>query len=230
MSIIVRNLSEQIFDVVREQIVAGKLPLDRAIRQDALASELGVSKIPLREALARLEQEGLLVSQANRGFFVRPMCAEDAEEIFALRLAIEPGAVAAAALAANAEDQQEARDALAQLDEAASAHLDDVARRNRIFHMALVRPSHRVLTTHLIERLQVLAERYVLKHLEPAGREDRAHLEHEVLLDAWISRDADHARSLAAAHIQATLADLRRQLRGDEGSGASPSFKHGDKI
>jgi DNA-binding FadR family transcriptional regulator len=43
------------------------------IRQDALAAELRVSKIPLREALARLEQDGLVVSYANRGFFVRPM-------------------------------------------------------------------------------------------------------------------------------------------------------------
>lgn len=216
MNIVVRTLSEQIFDVVRERIVAGKLPQNRAIRQDALANELGISKIPLREALARLEQEGLLINHANRGFFVRPMGAEDAEEIFALRLAIEPSAVAAAALAADAADQQAARDALSELDEAANAHLDDVARRNRIFHMALVRPSHRLLTIQLIERLQILAERYVLKHLEPAGREHRAHLEHEVLLNAWTSRDADHARSLAAAHIQATRADLRRQLRTEE--------------
>jgi len=214
MSIVVRTLSEQIFAVVREQIVSGKLPVDRPIRQDALANELGVSKIPLREALARLEQEGLLVSQANRGFFVRAMSADDAEEIFALRLAIEPNAVAAAALAATAADQEAARAALAELDEAATAHLDDVAGRNRVFHMALVRPGHQLLTTQLVERLQVLSERYVLKHLEPAGREDRAHLEHEVLLDAWISRDADRARSLAAAHIAGTLADLRRQLAG----------------
>ena len=96
MSLIVRTLSEQIFTVVRERIVTGKLPADQPIRQDALAGELGVSKIPLREALARLEQEGLLISHANRGFFVRPMSAQDAEEIFALRLAIEPKAVAAA--------------------------------------------------------------------------------------------------------------------------------------
>lgn len=214
MSIVVRTLSEQIFAVVREQIVSGKLPVDRPIRQDALANELGVSKIPLREALARLEQEGLLISQANRGFFVRPMSADDAEEIFALRLAIEPNAVASAALAATEADQQAARAALAELDEAATAHLDDVAGRNRVFHMALVRPGHQLLTTQLVERLQVLSERYVLKHLEPAGREDRAHLEHEVLLDAWISRDADRARSLAATHIAGTLADLRRQLDG----------------
>lgn len=212
MSIVVRTLSEQIFTIVREQIVSGKLPVEQPIRQDALANELGVSKIPLREALARLEQEGLLVSQANRGFFVRAMSADEAEEIFALRLAIEPEAVAAAALAATTEEQDAARDALAALDEAAAGRLDDVAARNRDFHTALVRPAKRLLTLQLVERLQVMSERYVHKHLEPAGREDRAHLEHQVLLDTWLARDADRARALAAAHIEGTLSDLRRQL------------------
>jgi DNA-binding GntR family transcriptional regulator len=212
MSIVVRTLSEQIFTIVRDQIVSGKLPVDQAIRQDALAHELGVSKIPLREALARLEQEGLLISQANRGYFVRAMAAEEAEEIFALRLAIEPDAVARAAMAASEVEQQAARDALVALDEAAAGDLTDVGARNRDFHTALVRPGRKLLTIQLVERLQILAERYVHKHLEPAGREDRAHLEHHVLLDSWIARDADRARALAASHIEGTLADLRRQL------------------
>ncbi|WP_242097159.1 GntR family transcriptional regulator [Sphingomonas sp. CROZ-RG-20F-R02-07] len=214
MSIVVRTLSDQIFTIVRERIVSGKLLTDQPIRQDALANELGVSKIPLREALGRLEHEGLLFNHANRGYFVRPMSAEEAEEIFALRLSIEPEAVAMAAVAATDEERQAARDALTALDIAAADHLDHVAARNRDFHMALVRPGHRLLTTQLIERLQVLSERYVQKHLEPAGREHRAHAEHQVLLDAWIAADGARAKQLASAHIQATLEDLRRQLRG----------------
>ncbi|WP_066725760.1 GntR family transcriptional regulator [Sphingomonas pituitosa] len=214
MSIVVRTLSEQIFTIVREQIVSGKLPVDQAIRQDALANQLGVSKIPLREALARLEQEGLLVGQANRGYFVRAMSSGEAEEIFALRLAIEPDAVAAGALSATDADRAAARDGLAALDLAAAEHLDEVAARNREFHIALVRPGGRLLTTQLVERLQILAERYVHKHLEPAGREDRAHLEHAELMTAWESGDADRARALARAHIEGTLTDLRRQLNG----------------
>lgn len=214
MSIVVRTLSEQIFTIVREQIVSGKLPVDQAIRQDALANQLGVSKIPLREALARLEQEGLLVGQANRGYFVRAMSSGEAEEIYALRLAIEPDAVAAAAEAATDADRAAAREALAALDVAAAEHLDEVAARNRDFHMALVRPGGRLLTTQLVERLQILSERYVHKHLEPAGREDRAHLEHADLIDAWEKGDGSRARDLARAHIEGTLADLRRQLNG----------------
>ena len=212
MSLVVRTLADRIFDVVRDKIVAGSLTADMPIRQDALAAELGVSKIPLREALARLEQENLLISHANRGYFVRPLSAHEAEEIYALRLAIEPATMGMASLAANDEERAAAIAAMAALDDAANGNLELVALRNREFHMALTRPSRRVLTMQLIERLQMLSERYTCAHLKPAGRGDRAHLEHTTLLKTWLSRNSKRAEELAAAHIEGTFADLRRQL------------------
>src|SRR3546814_17927289 len=116
MSIVVRTLSEQVFEVIRERIVTGRLPHDVAIRQDALAAELGVSKIPLREALARLEQEGLLTSQATRGYFVRRMTAGEADELFALRLAIEPRAPGFVSTVSEAEERAAGQRALHELD------------------------------------------------------------------------------------------------------------------
>ena len=218
MSIVVRTLSEQVFEIIRERIITGVLPREVPIRQDALANELGVSKIPLREALARLEQEGLLTSQANRGYFVRPMSAAEAEEIFELRLVLEPPAAARAAERADDEDRAATIAAFEALDSAASNNLASVASCNRSFHTALVRPSGRLLTTQLVERLTVLSERYVIAHLEPAGREDRAHLEHRDLLDAWLAGDGPTVERLLSAHIQATLDDLRAEF-GSELSG-----------
>lgn len=212
MSLVVRTLSERVFEVVREQIVTGRLPEDAPIRQDALANDLGVSKIPLREALARLEQEGLLTSQANRGYVVRPMSSDEADEIYALRLMIEPAAAAAAALRANDAQRAQAIDAFEKLDSAANHDLAAVAIRNREFHTALVRPGGRLLTTQMIERLAILAERYVVAHLKPAGRDARAHLEHRGLLEAWLSRDEVALHDLLTAHIRGTLDDLRKQF------------------
>ncbi len=76
--IVLRNLPDQLADLLRERILAGQAEPGRPVRQDALAAELGVSKIPLREAMARLEQEGLLRSETNRGYFVRPLSAAEA--------------------------------------------------------------------------------------------------------------------------------------------------------
>lgn len=210
--IVVRTLSDQLFSVVRDRIVTGVLNEDVPIRQDALAMELGVSKIPLREALARLEQEGLLVSQANRGYSVCPLSADHADEIYALRLAVEPAAAVRAAQVATETDQAVALDAFHALDKAAHGNLAEVAVCNRAFHVALVRPGGGLLTTQLIERLAFLAERYVIRHLEPAGRDARAHLEHRHLIDAWLARDATALQSLLHGHIEGTLHDLRRQF------------------
>jgi DNA-binding GntR family transcriptional regulator len=185
---------------------------DQPIRQDALAKELGVSKIPLREALARLEQEGLVQSHANRGFFVSPLSAEEAEEVYALRLKLEPDAMASAALAATDEERDLATTTLDQLYDVTHEFGDGVGAFNRAIHRALYAPCHMPVTVHILDRLQVLSERYVRKHLEPLGRDERANREHREMLDIWMRRDAERIRALAHAHISQTLDDLRQQL------------------
>ena len=212
MAMIVRTLSERVFEIVRERIVIGALSGNAPIKQDVLAAELGVSKIPIREALARLEQEGLLFSQATRGYFVEPMSAAQVDEIYALRLLVEPRAAADAAALADDAERAAAIAAFERLDRAAGGNLADVAVCNREFHTALVRPGGKLLTTQLIERLSILAERYVVAHLEPAGRDARAHLEHQALLDAWLGQDAPRFERLLTGHLQATLDDLRQQF------------------
>lgn len=216
MSIVVRNLAEQLVDVVRDRILTGVVAPDRPIRQDALASDLGVSKIPLREALARLEQEGLLVSQANRGFTVRRLSASEAEEVYALRLKLEPEMTALAARNAGAADRARACEWLDQVDTMTNPMGDGVGAANRAFHLALLRPANQPVTFTILERLHVLSERYVRKHLEPLGRNERATDEHRELLDAWMARDERRVAAVVLIHIGKTLDDLRLQLIADE--------------
>lgn len=207
-----RNLPDQLTEIVRERILSGAAAPDTPLRQDGLAAELGVSKIPLREAMARLEQEGLLRSETNRGYFVRGLDAAEAEEIFALRLQLEPAAAAKGALRATAAEQEVARIALATLDAALRSQAPDVGMRNRAFHLALVRPAGRAVTQEIVERLHILSERYVRIHLEPQGRDARATAEHHALLDTWLARDGAAVATLLEDHIGQTRDDLARQL------------------
>jgi DNA-binding GntR family transcriptional regulator len=216
MTIVVKTLSDQVFQIVREQIITGQLRDDMPIRQDALANQLGVSKIPLREALARLEQDGLITSQANRGYVVRPMSTTELDEIYDLRLKIEPDAAAYASTVATNEDRAAVIDAFQRLDRAAATELGQVAIRNREFHTALVQPGGRELTTQLVQRLMIFAERYVVAHLQPAGRDARAHHEHHELLEAWLGRDAKTVKKVLTEHIRGTADDLRAQLASQE--------------
>lgn len=212
MSIVSRSLSDQAFEVIRERILSGEIPALAPIRQEALAEDLGISKIPLREALTRLEQSGLLRSLPNRGFFVPALSALEAEEVFALRLKLEPDAAADACLEADDAQRAAARAALAALEAVDGGDKAALATCNRGFHLLLVQSTRHQVTAQLVERLHLLADRYVHKHLEPEGRYRRADDEHQRLLDAWLARDPARVRALLAAHLQLTLDDLRLQL------------------
>lgn len=201
-----------VIDQVRDRILSGAVGAGQPVRQDALAGELGVSKIPLREALARLEQEGLVRAEANRGFFVRSLSAAEAEEVYALRLSLEPDAAAAGAVAAGDADREAARTALSALEDAIDHHSGSVGALNRAFHLALIRPAGREVTADILGRLHVVSERYVRIHLEPHGRDERANEEHRHLLERWLARDALAVAALTRDHLGRTLADLRRQL------------------
>src|SRR3546814_16260431 len=89
MTLVIQTLSDQLVNLVRDRILSGRVPANSPIRQDALAKELGISKIPLREALARLELEGLVQLHVNRGFFVRRINTDEGAEVYAPMLSNE---------------------------------------------------------------------------------------------------------------------------------------------
>lgn len=210
--LVVRNLSDQLVDLVRDRILNETVPTAGPIRQDALAAELGVSKIPLREALTRLEQEGLLHSRVNHGYFVNPLRASEAEEVFSLRSKLEPALAARAAKRASDEERAYAVQAHDALERATAGRGEGVGALNRAFHIALIRPAGQPITTTLLERLHVVGERYVRKHLEPLGRDQRAHDEHQAILAHWLAGDGKGVASAIQTHIRKTLVDLRRQF------------------
>jgi DNA-binding GntR family transcriptional regulator len=140
------------------------------------------------------------------------MTLAELEDIYALRLKIEPDAVATAAGLATPEEREAAIEALARFKrEAASRNVSGGA-HNRAFHLSLVRPCRQNVTIDILERLHVLSDRYVCKHLEPLGRNARADAEHDGLLDSWLANDSKRLKRLAYMHIANTLEDLRQQL------------------
>ncbi|WP_428374319.1 GntR family transcriptional regulator [Lichenicoccus sp.] len=208
----VRTLGDRIHDLMRDRILSGNLVGGEPIRQDTIAAELGISKIPLREALTRLEQNGLVSSHANRGYVVSLLSAEEAEEVFALRLKLEPDAVVRGSRHAVSADHKMAEAALLELEARIRAGSLEQGTYNRLFHMTLIQPRAGRLTVSLIERLNIIADRYVRLHLKPDGRKSRANAEHREILACWIGRDLRRLDALVQSHIRNTLNDLRRQL------------------
>lgn len=210
---LIRSISGQITAHIREKIVNGVYPPGAPLLQDAIAAELGVSKIPVREALVQLRAEGLVDVFAHRGFQVRPLSAAEVDEVFRLRLQIEPQAVAEGSLRAEACDRDAAQLALDQLNETlGNGELHDSGDLNHTFHLALIVPRLQPITAEMLNRLHTLSQRYIRMHLLPRGRVTRANLEHTALHEAWVAGETAEVRRLTQAHIADTREDLAELL------------------
>jgi DNA-binding GntR family transcriptional regulator len=220
---IVQSMTSQLIVRFRERILAGTYAPGSALRQDILASEFGTSKIPVREALVQLQSEGLIDIFPNRGFQVRPLAASELDEIFSLRLQIEPMAVARGAKLATVSDHAAAREALDQLDDALAAEeFSSSGQLNRKFHLLLIVPRLQPVAADILGRLHTLAQRYVQAHLGPKGRVKRAVREHAALLRVWRAGDMKQARALIQSHIESTRDDLTRVAAGRGSTGPAP--------
>jgi DNA-binding GntR family transcriptional regulator len=211
---LVQSMTSQLIVRFRDRILSGTYAPGSALRQDSLAAEFGTSKIPVREALVQLQSEGLVDIFPNRGFQVRPLAGAELDEVFRLRLQIEPTAVALGAKLACAADHQAAQSALEQLNEATAAgEFASSGRLNRAFHLLLIVPRVQPVAAEILSRLHTLAQRYVQAHLRPEGRAKRATREHAALLKAWRLGKSKEARALMHSHIKSTREDLKGRLR-----------------
>jgi DNA-binding GntR family transcriptional regulator len=212
---LVQSMSSRLIVRFRDRILAGTYAPGTALRQDVLASEFGTSKIPVREALVQLQSDGLVTIFPNRGFQVRPLAAAELDEVFKLRLQIEPTAVALGAKLANAADHRAVQKAFDELSEAAAAREFAVlGQLNRNFHWLLIVPRLQPVAAEILNRLHMLAQRYVQAHLRPEGRVKRASREHTALLKAWKMGKAKEVKALTHTHIKATREDLSRIAGG----------------
>ncbi|MEM9775690.1 MAG: GntR family transcriptional regulator, partial [Chloroflexota bacterium] len=142
-----KSTADIIADTLRNAILQGELKIGQPLKQDHIAAELAVSKIPVREALAQLRKEGLVEIRPNRGAIVSSLSFEEIEEIFAMRLALETVALKKAIPNMTAADISSAERILLSLDH--TSNIKDWITLNWEFHRALYQPSRmfRILET-----------------------------------------------------------------------------------
>lgn len=189
---------------LRAALHRDRWPPGTALRQEDLAAEFGVSRIPVREALTRLQAEGLLVIEANRGAFVPVLTAAEVTEIFDLRILLETDALRHA-VARHTPRTLRRLDALQRdldvEDDPAQWLAGDTA-----FHEALYAPSERRRTLEAIATLRAAVARFYLAYLSPSTRRDGWNGEHQALIAAVGAGDADRAAAVLAQHLRATAA------------------------
>ena len=210
-----RTTTDLVADALRKAILAGNFQQGEELTQDAIATRYKVSRIPVREAMRRLEAEGLITFHANRGAVVTRLTAEDVREIYELRMLLEGDLIQRAVRSLKPGDIQRVEQIHVALN--SERRPESQAALNRGFHLELYASAKRPRQVAIVESLRNLVERYEnleasLMKFTPAFQKD-----HKQILTAFRNRDAKKARQRVIEHLQnamqVTLKVLKKPLR-----------------
>lgn len=211
----------RVVDLLREQILSGALPEASLLRQEKLAAEFGVSRVPIREALHQLEAEGLVTMQSHKGAVVSSLSIDDLEEVYEIRARLETWLLEQSMPLLAEQHYRRAEALLAQMVE--DRRDENWSNLNWDFHATLYAPANRPQTLALVRKLYLNAYRHFPLPIRLTGSREKMNREHQVLLD--LCRQGDVARASAhleqhilmgARHLISRLKALRRQ-EGDAG-------------
>ncbi len=219
----VRSLADIAWLEIREQILTGQLGPGAPVGLKDQAERLGISIMPIRDAVKRLQHEGLVVHVPQREAFVAPLSLENMDDIYRTRNALESLAIDLAC-----QHFTDAHyDALSRvLDEFASAYEKGDARAgrewHRRFHVDLYALGGSPTLNRLIPPLIDATERYRVLSQMLRGSVRQRREEHQAMLDACRVRDARKARTLLTEHLQRTGEDVRKALKAFSDTPAAP--------
>ena len=206
--------TDRIASELRERIFRGELAGGLPLRQEQIAEEFGVSRIPVREALSRLEAEGLVVRSHNRGCTVATLSFADLLESVEIRKALECAALRLAVPKLTARDAARAEEILARY--ARATRPDEWTELNLEFHLTLSRPSGMPRILRMIEEIVRGTNRYLRVYISSVAGRDVPMEEHQAILEAARAGDAKRAVRLLEAHVERT-----RRMLADNAAAAS---------
>jgi DNA-binding GntR family transcriptional regulator len=205
--------ADAVYQALRHGILQGDLAPGKRLRSDALANELRVSRTPVREALRKLEAEGL-VARSGSGLIVRALSEQDLTELFYVREALEGMAARLAAENATPSEMAEIRELLEDME--ALRGRGDVEALRRLtgeFHQLVCRASHNNRLLQSLKALLDTVRQIQTSTLYGEGRPAEALKEHRNLLLAIEAHDGDRAEKLAREHRRTTLRLRKEMLR-----------------
>lgn len=187
-----------VVESLRSRILRGELAPGSALRQEALAEELGVSRIPLREAIRLLSTEGLVDLQPHRGAYVSSLSLAEVREFFELRRRLEPWLLEDAVPRISPAQLDHADALVAAMDRASD---DDWSGLNWRLHETLYAPADRPLTLNIVRALHEKSERYFRFQVMNAPIRQQAHDEHQEIVSQCRRRQPERAKAALEQHI-----------------------------
>ena len=210
-----QSLTSAVAERLREQIIRGVLSEGAQLRQDAIAQEFRVSRIPVREALRQLEAEGLISIVQHRGAVVRALSPDDVEELFTIRALLEPELLKLSIPHLTEAD-------FAQADKILRMYIRELKRADHVgawgqlnwqFHSVLYSRANRPYFTSVLRNINNNGERYTRLQLFLTRGMERANTEHRKLLDLSRQCDVPSACELLRHHILDAGRSLKELLQ-----------------
>jgi DNA-binding GntR family transcriptional regulator len=199
------SLADEIAARLRMSILSGELKPNQKIAVSALAKDLGVSHIPVREAIQRLTAESLVQSVPNQGPTVTGVRLEDLHDIYYLRRLIEGDVALRAASLYGARDVELIQHSLQALLAASPESPEgEFWNAHREFHRAILKPALNFWSERMIDLLWQNAERYHRLFTLVFGSLHVAHGQHRALADAAAARDGDRLQDVLMTHLNHT--------------------------
>lgn len=215
-----QSLVDTVTERLEAAIVAGELQPGRRISEQALASSLGVSRGPLREAIRRLEGRKLLERTPNIGVHVANISIQDLKQLLEVREALEGMACRLAATAMTDSEIDELRRLLAEHGRQEGVQVGTGYYQNpkdEDFHFCIAKGCrNKWLTEMLCDGLYDLLRVYRFKSSTRAGRAQQALNEHKAIVDAIASRDADLAEATMRRHLRNARAHIELREAQDK--------------
>ncbi|OKY25654.1 GntR family transcriptional regulator [Thalassotalea sp. PP2-459] len=214
MSIVYKTRTQLVVETLREKILNGEIKAGQPLRQAALAEELNVSRIPVREALLQLEAEGLVAFEPHKGATATELNIEQVDELFELRAMLECELLAASIPNLSEETLEHATLLLGKLDKALGKEnaANTWSELNSDYHNCLYSGANRPQTQELVNMLNKNADRYIRMHLLWAGGISKAESEHNELLALCKSGDIEKAMVLMKQHILGSRDEIKEFL------------------
>jgi DNA-binding GntR family transcriptional regulator len=204
------GLPDAIARALREAVFSGVFAPNQRLHQDDIAQEFGVSRVPVREALAKLVTEGLAVQRLNKGIRVAPISQSDFRDIMELRFLLEPHALRLSAPQLKSQDFDEAEELLAQVRPAGTG--SEAAALHWQFHNRLYVRADRPRLLGQISALQIAINRYFLPVWRTVGLSAGWDDSHRLIVNALRENDIDEAARLTADQIQHATLRMMSQL------------------
>lgn len=202
--------ADPVYEALKSAIIAGDLAPGEPLRQDEIARQHGISKIPVREALLRLEVDGFVLFRKNKGAIVRELSAQEVLNLLDIREALECKALELAVPYMIDSDLAAAREVIDSYGHERTA--EAWSRLNIRFHQILYEPCGNAPLLQMIDDLRArIGPVMRLMVTETSGLE-RPHAEHQAILQACIAHDTAKAVDLLRQHIQTTRKETAAKL------------------